>query len=84
MSERTHSGTWAGPVVEPGIPIPKRRTRAVNEEAAKVMESMKPGDSVWLGVSKPWRASNLARRLFGDGNYAVREDRGGYRVWRTK
>lgn len=67
--------------IDKGIPIPTRRGSLAPER--EVLKKLKVGDSV-LFPDLTRRPMNLAHQVLGGGNYTIRKEVTGYRIWRTK
>lgn len=67
-------------VIEKGVPIPGR---AKYGSLCSTFRKMKAGDSVFFPGATTQSIHASARYVFGSGNYSVRKQRGGVRVWRT-
>jgi hypothetical protein len=69
--------------IENGIPIPEGH-RGRNPSAVGIaMRSMKKGDSIKTAQTNG-AARMMAHKILGAGNYAVRPDGEGARIWRIK
>ena len=68
--------------IEKVIPIPSNR-KGRGSGRATFLRSLKIGESVFLPMIAPL-ASSAASYSLGSGNYAVRAEKNGARVWRTK
>jgi hypothetical protein len=72
------------PAIERGVPIPDKRNggrRRMNHYKPLLMK-MRRGDSIFFpgrSSSSVWMAGFTA---FGSGNYTVRKENGGARIWR--
>lgn len=77
MNNRTYK-------VEKGIPIPEPKGGRHRGEFAKVLASLTKGQSVHrAGITQTY-AYVAAMRYIGKGKYTVRQEDGGFRIWRTK
>ena len=72
------------PKIEKGItlPPPIHNGRGISKEAT-LMRAMKKGDSLLLN-GKQKNIMALAWKHIGSGKYAIRNENGGFRVWRIK
>ena len=70
--------------IEKGIPIPTGSGRKGQGKVQIAMKAMKKGDSVLLAHSKAGNTYSQAKAYLGAGNYAVRPEGDGFRVWRIK
>lgn len=68
--------------IEKGVPVPAYRGRK-RGEIAKILMSLKKGDSVLLPGVKMDNARRYARVYVGAGNYACRQEGDGFRIWRV-
>lgn len=66
-------------IVEDNIPIPNPRGKGIS----KALRSLQPGQSLHLDRNLN-ASNNHANRVFGAGNYAVRTEGDGCRIWRLK
>lgn len=70
-------------VIEKGVPIPQRN-RPKKSALSVAMLAMEIGDSFLMKNKNHNALTTMAHHTLGKGNYAIRKDGDGYRVWRTK
>lgn len=83
MTAPQHTGTWIGPVIERGVPLPPSK-KAVHRTRIALMRKMEPGDSIRMDDLSEHAINALARRIWGAGKYTHRSDLGGHRLWRGR
>ena len=67
-------------VIQRGVPPPPKRTRKNHFQV--LLRTMKRGDSVMLPKVDSRNAWQAARLAFGKGNFTVRKEEDGARIWR--
>ena len=66
--------------IDKDIPLPKRKSSGYS--LTTTMRAMKVGDSVYVPNART--GNHTGWLVLGKGNYAVRNEKTGTRVWRTK
>ena len=70
--------------IESDIPMPPIVLGRPKGELRQTLEAMKPEQSVFIDEPDANRLHYAARRAFGKGNYAIRIEKHGHRIWRRK
>lgn len=78
-SQRTNLGIDKG--IEPPVTHAWERRRG---PLAKLMLAMKKGDSIFVSEQNRETVKSRAKLYLGRGNYAIRQEGHGVRVWRLK
>lgn len=68
--------------IESGIPVTPRSKRGYSGLSA-TLRNLKKGDSVFVPKKTQGQVASIAQYAIGVGNYTVRTEKGGARVWRT-
>lgn len=79
MSNAAKKPNGAMPVIEKGIPMPTGNAGSY----AALLRKMEVGDSVVFADIARTTVENRAKHALGRGNYKVRAEGIGFRVWRT-
>jgi hypothetical protein len=69
------------PKIEKGVPIPKSPV-GTRGAIQKVLRQMRKGDSIFFEGKDTRNLWQAGFHAFGQGNFTVRKENGGARIWR--